>query len=129
MHADSPRQLVVGHVISMDMKPSTNWTKLHYNTSDVGILLEYAFRVVCDVNYYGAGCSHYCRPRNDTHGHWTCAPDTGQKRCLPGWQGTYCETGRSEWRCCSFVHLFVSGIKVRRQANGQTNKHTQKRRY
>jgi len=91
--ADSPRQLVVGHVISTVIESRTNWTKAHYNNSDVGVLLEYAFRVDCDVNYYGAGCSVYCLSRNDSHGHWTCAPDTGRRLCLPGWQGKFCVAG------------------------------------
>ncbi|XP_029111492.1 delta-like protein C isoform X2 [Scleropages formosus] len=51
--------------------------------------LRYSYHVVCDEHYYGDSCSDYCRPRNDTFGHYTC--DTaGNRACLTGWRGDYC---------------------------------------
>jgi len=85
-------------VISTTIEPGTNWTQIHYNSSDVGVQLEYAFRVVCDVDYYGAACGVNCRPRDDELGHWTCTPDTGSRLCLPGWQGKFCMTGGYNWQ-------------------------------
>jgi len=95
VHADSPRRLVIGHAISSVVEPLSNWTNVHHYSSNGGgggMQLDYAFRVVCDVNYYGAGCSNYCRPRDDVHGHYTCASN-GSRVCLDGWQEKFCDKG------------------------------------
>ncbi|XP_036392357.1 delta-like protein C [Megalops cyprinoides] len=51
--------------------------------------LRYSYHVVCDEHYYGDSCSDYCRPRNDTFGHYTC-DGAGNRACLAGWKGDYC---------------------------------------
>ncbi|XP_051900350.1 delta-like protein C [Pristis pectinata] len=51
--------------------------------------LRYSYHVVCGEHYYGEGCSAYCRPRDDTFGHYTC-DEAGQRVCLAGWKGDYC---------------------------------------
>ncbi|KAF1393351.1 hypothetical protein PFLUV_G00014570 [Perca fluviatilis] len=51
--------------------------------------LRYSYHVVCDEHYHGADCSAFCRPRNDTFGHYACDGE-GQRRCLEGWAGEYC---------------------------------------
>ncbi|XP_057694222.1 delta-like protein C [Corythoichthys intestinalis] len=51
--------------------------------------VRYRYRAVCDQHYHGDTCSAYCRPRNDTFGHFTCQGD-GQRQCLEGWDGEYC---------------------------------------
>ncbi|XP_075059469.1 delta-like protein 1 [Mixophyes fleayi] len=51
--------------------------------------LKYSYRFVCDEHYYGEGCSDYCRPRDDTFGHFSCG-EKGEKVCNPGWKGQYC---------------------------------------
>ncbi|XP_072120619.1 delta-like protein 4 isoform X2 [Mobula birostris] len=51
--------------------------------------LHYSYRVICTHHYYGEGCSHYCRPRNDTFGHYTCGQE-GQRICMAGWENEYC---------------------------------------
>ncbi|XP_071782406.1 delta-like protein C [Centroberyx gerrardi] len=51
--------------------------------------LRYSYHVVCDEHYHGEACSAYCRPRDDTFGHYTC-DDAGERLCLPGWKGDYC---------------------------------------
>ncbi|XP_058270476.1 delta-like protein C [Hemibagrus wyckioides] len=51
--------------------------------------LRYSYHVMCDEFYYGESCSDYCRPRNDTFGHYTC-DSAGQRICLSGWKGEYC---------------------------------------
>lgn len=53
--------------------------------------LRYSYHVVCNDHYYGSACSAYCRPRNDTFGHFTC-DDDGNRHCLEGWMGEYCGT-------------------------------------
>ncbi|XP_042194073.1 delta-like protein 1 [Callorhinchus milii] len=51
--------------------------------------ITFSYRVVCDAHYYGEGCSVYCRPRNDTFGHYWCGRD-GQRVCETGWSQEYC---------------------------------------
>ncbi|XP_020513218.2 delta-like protein C [Labrus bergylta] len=51
--------------------------------------LRYSYHVVCNEFYHGESCSAYCRPRNDTFGHYTCDED-GNRRCQEGWSGEYC---------------------------------------
>uniref|UniRef100_A0A3P8WDT2 Delta-like protein n=1 Tax=Cynoglossus semilaevis TaxID=244447 RepID=A0A3P8WDT2_CYNSE len=51
--------------------------------------LRYSYHVVCNEHYHGESCSAYCRPRNDTFGHYTC-DEQGKRRCLDGWSGEYC---------------------------------------
>ncbi|XP_028837496.1 delta-like protein 4 [Denticeps clupeoides] len=52
--------------------------------------LRFSYRFVCSDNYYGDSCSRTCTPRDDRFGHYSCDSD-GQKSCLPGWSGKYCE--------------------------------------
>lgn len=52
--------------------------------------LVYAYRVVCDTNYFGEQCQVLCKPRDDSLGHYTCAQTTGERECLAGWSGKYC---------------------------------------
>lgn len=51
--------------------------------------LRYSYRFLCDEYYYGDGCSVFCRPRDDTFGHFTCG-DRGEIICNSGWKGKYC---------------------------------------
>ncbi|XP_078103230.1 delta-like protein C [Sander vitreus] len=51
--------------------------------------LRYSYHVVCNEHYHGADCSAFCRPRNDTFGHYVC-DEEGKRRCLEGWAGEYC---------------------------------------
>ncbi|CAK6968453.1 delta-like protein B [Scomber scombrus] len=51
--------------------------------------LRYSYHVFCDEYYFGDGCADYCRPRDDTLGHYTC-DEEGNRICLEGWKGNYC---------------------------------------
>ncbi|KAG7253751.1 hypothetical protein CRUP_004613, partial [Coryphaenoides rupestris] len=51
--------------------------------------LRYSYHVFCDEFYFGDGCAEYCRPRDDTLGHYTCGEE-GNRICLDGWKGNYC---------------------------------------
>ncbi|KAI4886490.1 hypothetical protein NFI96_024859, partial [Prochilodus magdalenae] len=51
--------------------------------------VHYSYHVICDEHHYGDSCSDYCRPRDDTFGHYTC-DSTGSRICLEGWNGEYC---------------------------------------
>lgn len=35
----------------------------------------------------------HCTPRNTLEGHYTCNSETGNKVCLPGWTGMFCNQG------------------------------------
>lgn len=56
--------------------------------------MEYEYRVTCVAHYYGKGCENLCRPRDDNFGHYSCSP-TGERVCLSGWKGDYCNTRKS----------------------------------
>ncbi|MEQ2190725.1 hypothetical protein XENOCAPTIV_007196, partial [Xenoophorus captivus] len=56
--------------------------------------LRYSYHVYCDEYYFGDGCADYCRPRDDTLGHYTC-DEEGNRICLEGWKGNYCS--EREW--------------------------------
>jgi len=47
--------------------------------------LTLRYKLYCDTNYYSSDCSVYCIARNDnTNGHYTCDPATGNIICRPG---------------------------------------------
>ncbi|XP_026186347.1 delta-like protein C [Mastacembelus armatus] len=71
------RSLIVGEEWSQDV---------HFDNHSK---LRYSYHVVCNEHYYGEACSTYCRPRNDTFGHYTC-DNEGNRHCLEGWSGEYC---------------------------------------
>lgn len=69
--------------------------------------LGFSYHVVCDENYHGENCSTFCRPRDDTFGHFTCDA-AGVRVCVPGWRGDYC-TERKQPRPF-FCIFFYSGL-------------------
>ncbi|KAG8001740.1 Delta-like protein B [Nibea albiflora] len=63
------------------------WSKdVHFGNQSE---LHYSYHVMCNEHYHGESCSAYCRPRNDTFGHYTCN-DEGKRQCQEGWSGEYC---------------------------------------
>ncbi|RWS17791.1 neurogenic locus protein delta-like protein [Dinothrombium tinctorium] len=64
------------------------WTK--NITRDDRTALTYAYRVVCQENYYGPQCETLCKPRDDSYGHFNCSA-SGEKICYKGWKGSYCD--------------------------------------
>ncbi|KAA0701936.1 Delta-like protein C [Triplophysa tibetana] len=51
--------------------------------------MRFSYRVVCAEFYHGEDCSDFCRPRDDTFGHFNCDA-AGKRICLHGWNGEYC---------------------------------------
>ena len=48
--------------------------------------IVFKWKIVCNENYYGK-CDDFCSPEdNDTNGHYTCDPMTGQKVCCDGYE-------------------------------------------
>lgn len=74
------------------LDPSADWHSLTHDGSR-GVRLTYRVRVQCDANYFSADCGRFCRPRNDTFGHYTCDRH-GNKTCLAGWKGENCDVGK-----------------------------------
>ncbi|ODM93782.1 Neurogenic locus protein delta [Orchesella cincta] len=66
------------------------WRPREWTGNEGQVSLSYEYRVTCLPDYYGDACDKTCRARNDTFGHYTCS-DQGDKICLPGWTGSYCE--------------------------------------
>lgn len=50
------------------------------------------------MNYYGDGCTTFCRARDDQFGHYNCS-STGQKVCLEGWYGPDCDKAKCRPGC------------------------------
>lgn len=48
--------------------------------------IQVAFRLTCSPDLYGSDCSVYCVDTNDTSGHFSCDPVTGDRICLGGYQ-------------------------------------------
>jgi delta len=71
----------------LDVGPE--WTADDYTSAHSQIDFEY--RVTCAPHYYGKGCEDLCRPRDDNFGHYSCSP-SGERVCLTGWKGDYCNT-------------------------------------
>lgn len=71
---------------------------------DFFCIFVFRVRVQCSANYYNTTCTTFCRPRNDTFGHYTCG-DEGDKVCLAGWQGANCEKGARKTFICGLVGI------------------------
>lgn len=54
--------------------------------------------MLCAPNYFGDGCTTFCRARDDRFGHFNCSP-AGQKLCLEGWSGPDCERAQCRPGC------------------------------
>lgn len=72
--------------------------------------LRYSYHVFCDEYYFGDGCADYCRPRDDTLGHYTC-DEEGNRICLEGWKGNYCSERRC-YLCASSSQTLQSCMQV-----------------
>ena len=84
----SPRRLIWRHASQHLLNASSVWTgSTDQGTSTTS--LEFDYRVVCTGNYHGQRCATFCRPRDDTNGHYRCTQN-GTRLCLNGWSGTFC---------------------------------------
>lgn len=95
-------QIILRSILSQTLYPPSLWYTETKTTSDKSI--QYKYRVICDENYFGAGCEVFCRHRNDSFGHYVCDGD-GTKLCLPGWEGEFCESAMC-WDRCNMSHGF-----------------------
>nr|XP_014264461.2 delta-like protein C isoform X4 [Maylandia zebra] len=84
---ENPNNLISRLATRHKLRVGEDWTKGE-NTSNQSEL-HYSYHVVCKEFYHGEACSAYCRPRNDTFGHYTCDKE-GKINCLEGWKGEYC---------------------------------------
>ncbi|KRX68081.1 Neurogenic locus protein delta, partial [Trichinella sp. T9] len=64
------------------------WTVGEYNNGHSRLRIQ--LRVVCDDHYYGPHCNVFCKDKDDSGGHYTCAKN-GTKVCLAGWQAPKCK--------------------------------------
>ncbi|KAH3851971.1 delta-like protein 1 [Dreissena polymorpha] len=84
----SPRERISRLAVQRELKVGPEWSNFIHKTDRTQ--LEYRYRVTCDVNYYDAGCSKLCRPRDDHFGHYTC-DSNGDIVCMTGWTGAFCD--------------------------------------
>ncbi|CAG9863615.1 unnamed protein product [Phyllotreta striolata] len=76
--------------------PSPEWHTLNHR--GLRAQLTYRVRVICDKHYYNSTCTKFCRPRNDSFGHFVC-DQNGEKQCIEGWKGATCETAACKSGC------------------------------
>lgn len=91
-HLISERVLITRLTTQKWLDVGPEWTVDEYKSAHSQ--MEYEYRVKCVAHYYGKGCENLCRPRDDSFGHYSCSP-TGERVCLSGWEGDYCNTGKS----------------------------------
>ncbi|XP_011480461.1 delta-like protein C isoform X2 [Oryzias latipes] len=99
--AETPSSLLSWTATRRTLSVGQEWSETENQTE-----LHYSYRVICDRFYHGETCSTFCRPRNDTHGHFVC-DEEGRRHCMEGWRGEYC----SQSICaagCSEEHGFCT---------------------
>lgn len=71
-------------IISPDIPPNVMFSDTMTYSGNIS-RVQLAFRLTCGPDHYGAHCS-YCVDTNDTTGHFSCDPVTGNRVCLEGYQ-------------------------------------------
>lgn len=89
----NPEFLISSFAIQRQLEIGNEWTQDVQGGTQTE--LRYSYRLICKENYYGDTCSKICAPRDDHFGHYTCTSD-GQRACLPGWKGDYCQERKEE---------------------------------
>ncbi len=87
----SPRQLITRLAVQRAVEVGEQWVNFTHEDF-TGAQLDYGYRVVCGADYYKPDCNRYCRPRDDKFGHYICN-EKGEKVCMEGWEGQYCDQG------------------------------------
>ncbi|XP_059903372.1 protein jagged-1a-like [Gadus macrocephalus] len=78
------------------LAPGVGWRVLRHE--EPVAQLRYRMRLLCLDNYHGPRCTRYCRPRDDSFGHYGCDAH-GDKTCLEGWGGPGCTTAMCRQSC------------------------------
>lgn len=74
---DSPREKISRLAVQRQLQKGPEWS--HYIHDDMPrTMLEYKYRVMCNPDYYGPGCSILCKPRDD-HSVIICATRLARK--------------------------------------------------
>ena len=73
-----------------------------FNGSFETVELAATFQVACALNFFGADCNTMCENRDDSLGHFTCDPVTGERVCLDGYRDVEgnCTTCVPSAGCC-----------------------------
>jgi hypothetical protein len=69
-----------------------------------------SFQLECWNYFYGRNCARYCRPTDDSGGHFDCGPN-GEIVCLSDWQdpANHCLTRKfaSQSSLPSMIHIYT----------------------
>lgn len=91
------------HLVTMNkqLTPTVWPTKLdsQWSTESMyknGHTLDFQIRLYCDGYYHTSKCDVYCKPQDLPSGHYNCDDKTGNKICMPGWQGANCDVDINE---------------------------------
>lgn len=102
----SPRELIFRLAAQRELQVGSDWKNFKQVQTTSRSELDYQYRVTCDKDYYGPGCSILCRPRDDQFGHYNCSPQ-GAMVCMQGWKGDYCDQGKgfNQSTMLGYTHL------------------------
>lgn len=103
-HPETPSSLLSWTATRRTLSMGQEWSETENQTE-----LHYSYRVICDRFYHGETCSTFCRPRNDTHGHFVC-DEEGRRHCMEGWRGEYC----SQCECAPELGIPFMFNRIRR---------------
>ena len=56
---------------------------IEFNGNLSRVTMSLSFQVTCAVNFFGSDCNTFCQGRDNSLGHFTCDPLTGNRVCLP----------------------------------------------
>ena len=75
-------------------------SEMSYNGDHGNGRITLSFRVQCNTFFFLDNCTRFCRPTDDSTGHFTCGSN-GELLCLEGWQDTSmnCLTRISDTNC------------------------------
>ena len=74
-------------IINRVLEVNTGYTAVEqYTGIHNRVTVPVRFKVMCQLNYYGADCNTHCVTQNDyVNGHYTCDSD-GSIQCLEGFE-------------------------------------------
>jgi len=98
----STESLIARFSMQGELGVAGSWTQ--YTSRSATKEIEFEYRVMCKANYYGVGCDKLCRERDDNFGHYACST-SGDRMCLSGWTGDYCQMRKCQLLLSSIIIL------------------------
>jgi hypothetical protein len=86
-----------------------------FNGSFQSVSFTAMFQVLCAPNFFGEDCNTVCENRNDSLGHFTCDPLTGERVCLEGYSDVEgnCTACVPSSGCCEFNYTMHGIVELK----------------